>query len=266
MTYTQQDCIDGLQAAAETLGPEFTRSEYADTDLSPSQMTIRRRFGGSWNAAKAAAELPTKGGRREVNSDYFAEIDTAEKAYWLGAMYGDGSVMEERPCASLVVHARDEEWVRSFCHDVASTYAVGIYEDYETPSAGVQIYDEEFVENLISQGCDHDKTHSASLPELDGGLRAPFIRGLSDADGHIRYGRPSRWVLTGQLPRLRRLQSWLPVESSIDEAAYGHQMIVTKHDDLLPLLRWMYPENARPAMRRKQETANNAKTYLTELR
>lgn len=58
MKYTKQDCIDGLQRAAEELGEAVSLKEYKDGDYSPSASTIAVRF-GSWNDAKEAAGLGT---------------------------------------------------------------------------------------------------------------------------------------------------------------------------------------------------------------
>lgn len=56
ITYSKEDCIEGLTEAAEKLGASPTMREYNSLDVTPSLRVVRRRF-GSWNAAKEAADL-----------------------------------------------------------------------------------------------------------------------------------------------------------------------------------------------------------------
>lgn len=55
---SEEDCIRGLQEAAEKLKKSPTKSEYESLDVSPSSSAILRIM-GSWNDAKQAAGLET---------------------------------------------------------------------------------------------------------------------------------------------------------------------------------------------------------------
>lgn len=58
MNYSKQDCIDALRVAAKEYTSDLTVGQYRESDLSPSDRTIVKRF-GSWNEAKRAAGLNT---------------------------------------------------------------------------------------------------------------------------------------------------------------------------------------------------------------
>lgn len=52
--FTETDCIEALQAAAEEIGPDPTMQEYDQADRNPTAETIANRFDG-WSDAKAEA-------------------------------------------------------------------------------------------------------------------------------------------------------------------------------------------------------------------
>jgi len=54
--YSQEDCINALQSAADQLGKSPTLSEYSELGVSPSAGTIKNVV-GSWNEAKDVAGL-----------------------------------------------------------------------------------------------------------------------------------------------------------------------------------------------------------------
>lgn len=56
ITYSKEDCIDGLKQASEQLGVSPTMREYSSLGIRPSGKVIKRRF-ESWNEAKDAAGL-----------------------------------------------------------------------------------------------------------------------------------------------------------------------------------------------------------------
>jgi len=59
MTYSEQDCIDALQKAAERLGETPSQRQYEELGLSPSISFIENKAFDSWNDAKDAARLET---------------------------------------------------------------------------------------------------------------------------------------------------------------------------------------------------------------
>lgn len=266
--YSDENCITALQQAARKLGGSFSRSEYDSLDLSPSSITIRRRFDG-WNNALKTAGIEPVFERKSVNVDYFKSIDIPEKAYWLGVLYGDGTVSADRPRVALNVSIRDSELVSGFSQALDSTYAITTTERENDTMVTTQIYDSEFVQSLGSVGLNPQKTHSDVLPEIEPDLFPHFSRGLSDADGHFGYHRGGkvecRWVLTGSPGRMAGIADRLPVGVATYEVNGSAQLRVGKQRELIPLIEWLYPEGneTAPALERKRETAIKIHQYAS---
>lgn len=276
MTYTKEDCIAGIQKAADKLGDDFSRDDYVELGLKPSPATIWRVVGG-WNTAKKAAGLEALCDS-SVDVNYFKNVDTPEKAYWLGVLYGDGSAStcEGRLRVALSVNERDRELVEGFASAVNSTYAITEVSRENDTMVMTQIYNPDFARNLAAVGFTADKTHGASLPVLNDELWVSFIRGLSDADGHFHAGRRGRWVLTGSPARMRRLVDRLPVPVRVYDLKTGvpgrehsktvsRQLTVGQQRNLVSLIEWLYPNGAEttPALGRKKESALTAYNYAS---
>lgn len=250
---TRQDCIEGLRQAARELGHSPSRPEYRSLDTGPSVTSLKKYLGGSWNSAKEQAGLSINGvgGSLDLNEDYFAQIETTEKAYWLGMLYGDGSLCEpEKGNARLSLGLQERKHVQAFRDALDAEYS--LIEDGEMTSIGIR--NETLNEDLRGYGLGPEKTHSSSLPELTSDeLRAAFIRGLFDADGHV--GQNKRFNITGaSRRRFSTLLGWLPVEGTIvdrGDGAFTLRVGARKRVDRL--YGWLYPEGVEtePKLNRK---------------
>ena len=49
------------------------------------------------------------GRKYNCNYDYFKEIDTEDKSYWLGFLYADGSIHKTKHTMDLVLSINDKE-------------------------------------------------------------------------------------------------------------------------------------------------------------
>ena len=54
------------------------------------------------------------GRKYNCNYDYFKEIDTEDKSYWLGFLYADGSIHKTKHTMDLVLSINDKEHLYSF--------------------------------------------------------------------------------------------------------------------------------------------------------
>lgn len=253
---TEEDCIASLREAAEILGHSPSRPEYGDLDLSPHHGTIQRKC-GSWNKAKEMANLDTvgKGGTKEINGSYFDGIDEPEKAYWLGFLYGDGSISKcgDSIAVSLAVQLSDIEVIESYKVALESEHSLIEQDD----KCSLTYYTESLVSSLQSHGLTFNKTFSDSLPDLTKDqFQAAFVRGLFDADGH--WGQFSRFNITGSNEnRFEKLGNWLPVDYYITDRGDGaYTFRVGGEERLNELKEWLYPngEDTEPALTRKIPT------------
>lgn len=258
--YSNEDCLVALRAAAMVLPEKFSRREYESGDFEPSSSVIANRFGG-WNAAKRAAGLPVnRGGKRAkpVREQYFERIDSVPKAYWLGMLFGDGSlvVRDSGYRVQLTQRTADLSHLKRFKQTVRAENV--IIEDESVYH--IRIGNRNFAENLRTHGFTREKGTDGSLPALESrSLRRGFIRGISDADG---YCGVHKWTLTASNTlRLEKLRDWIPfdadlVEDEFDGRSWAY-LRVSGRDRVPAFYHWLYPalEFTEPAMARKREIA-----------
>lgn len=125
------------------------------------------------------------------NEGYFENIDTKDKAYWLGFFYADGCVFAERNRISLCLSIKDEEQIRKFCDAVSIDKKEIKIRKHSIKSIGKTYYSANIVKgskkmfnDLFSHGCIPHKTMRLKLPVLDSdGLYKAFLLGYYDGDG-----------------------------------------------------------------------------------
>lgn len=124
-----------------------------------------------------------------LNIDYFSEINTPQKAYWLGFICADGYINNNY--SKLVIMVKDLEVLEKIKKDIGSEHKISkiiqndkrtgkIYEEYS-----LQITNELFVANIKKNGVLHDKSENLLFPEIDESLYPYFIAGLFDGDGSV---------------------------------------------------------------------------------
>lgn len=250
--YSKQDCIDSLVEASKTVPHSISQPEYDELDISPSSRTIKRRFGG-WNNAKSEAGLSTneryvKHGC-ELNESYFKKLDS-ESSYWLGMLYGDGTIYKSESGTWKVQLALiDKEHIKKYREAISSTHKITHADD----KAFLPVTNEKFGSHLVNHGMDSNKTFSNSLPDLtEKSKQKAFIRGLSDADGHIGE---RQWTIAGSnVNRFEKLSKWIPFDCYVhDRDVGGCELIMNGVDKLTKFYGWLY--SGSPALTRKEKQA-----------
>lgn len=131
------------------------------------------------------------------NYDFFKEIDTEEKAYWLGFIYADGYVSINKNtnsgCIGIELQGSDVEHLRKFNKSLNGNYPI-TFRDRECAISTndkthrlcwIRIYSINMANDLIDHGVISDKTYTMQLPQLCDDLMPHFIRGFFDGDGSI---------------------------------------------------------------------------------
>jgi hypothetical protein len=124
----------------------------------------------------------------EVDEDYFINIDTEDKAYWLGFLYADGYVRIRKTGNSLEFkqHKRDMDIFEKFKECIKSTHPVNPVKGGNTYV--ISITNNKIVNNIVGKGCLPRKSHILKFPDgniLPSYLHSHFIRGVFDGDGSI---------------------------------------------------------------------------------
>ena len=199
--------------------------------------------------------------RWQTDRDYFAKIDTPEKAYILGFIIADGHVRKEGYKIEISVKAADAGLLRAIASEVRCDAPLGSMTNHYDGSESLRLYlcGKKIVSDLNALGVFHDKTRTATYPAAPPELERHLIRGLWDGDGHVGkrmfdlIGTPA--LLDGVVAAVQRHTGCLLRRSLKGRDRAYHYAYGTRRD--APALRWMY-SGASIALARKAEAASSS--------
>lgn len=122
------------------------------------------------------------------DNDVFENIDTEEKAYWLGFLYADGSIRYDRKMIELGLSIKDEGHLYKFRSFLNSKHKISHKDNKLGKSCRISISDIKLYDDLIKQGCKPKKSLTLIFPtekQVPKHLHRHFIRGYFDGDGGI---------------------------------------------------------------------------------
>lgn len=140
-----------------------------------------------------------------IDETYFDEIDTEDKAYFLGWMYSDGcnstydNKGKNRYNIVVQLQKRDREILDAFLSYMKSTAPLAYVAPREENEQGyyrMSIYNKRMSQMLEKHGVTANKTFNVTYPTwLSEELQHHFVRGVFDGDGSISltYKRDGRW-------------------------------------------------------------------------
>lgn len=149
-----------------------------------------------------------------INHLYFNQIDSFEKAYWLGFLYADGCVHANKVCLEL----KDLDHVEKFKKAISTEgYSIRVREDKRFTPACItycfQVKSEQMVEDLKKWGCVPQKSLKIDhIPDIGEDYIFHFIRGYFDGDGSISFvvsEHHYRIDFAGQENFLKQIQFYL---------------------------------------------------------
>jgi hypothetical protein len=129
--------------------------------------------------------------RWKTNRDFFAKIDTPEKAYVLGFIIADGSVHKSGKAVTFVVKESDADILRSIA--AATGCDAPLYPKIARGGGGpperhqlaLHLSGRKLVEDLATLGVFANKSLTATFPAIPSLLERHMIRGLWDGDGWV---------------------------------------------------------------------------------
>lgn len=135
------------------------------------------------------------GYKYKVNHEYFDKIDTEYKAYILGFIYADGSVIQPKGnrqlCLRIAIQEEDGYILEKFANEAAGGQ-IKIINPPAIQKKGwkkriiVSVTSDKICKKLIELGCKPNKSRMGmDFPKLDNQLVRHFIRGFLDGDGCI---------------------------------------------------------------------------------
>lgn len=158
--------------------------------------SLGKKFGCSYGTIKLLLNkngIKSRGNKQGYprNELYFNQINTEEKAYWLGFLYADGSV---NACKSEIsITLTDKEHLEKF-HKAIGALNHNIANVVETrfknpkPLYKFAIKDKQLCSDLIKWGCVPNKTFLLNkIPNIPRDYISHFLRGYFDGDGSLHY-------------------------------------------------------------------------------
>lgn len=141
--------------------------------------------------------------------DAFDEIDTEEKAYWLGFMYADGYVTTNKYSIGLNLAIKDMDHVQKFTNFLKFEGGMNISTSHQFGSKEIKAKDGHLIQmcstvisnkhlwdSLNKKGCVPNKSLVLKFPDesifKDKSLIRHFIRGYFDGDGTLGRYRHSK--------------------------------------------------------------------------
>lgn len=162
--------------------------------------------------------ISNKHGKYFIDSKIFNKIDTEEKAYWLGFLYADGCITEDKRGnfgVELTLKESDYNHLVKFKEFLSSEHK--IYYRANVKAYRIIFKDKEISNDLINLGCIPRKSLILKFPtkeQVSDKFLKDFVRGYVDGDGSIYtstncnrnyYGFSllgTREFLEGLIPRL----------------------------------------------------------------
>lgn len=121
---------------------------------------------------------------------FFYDIDTPEKAYWLGFITADGYVNEDRNFLQFHLQWSDKEHLEKFKRAIQAEDRIQVKSEKHCITgnkiATLAIQGKEFVKGLVLHGVRQRKSTREEPPiGVPDELMADYLRGLWDGDGNI---------------------------------------------------------------------------------
>lgn len=168
--------------------------EYIDGDI--SIVKLAKKYGTSrTHLAEYIKEnniiVENKQNVIRMNKNAFEDIDTEEKAYWLGFLYADGYVGTYRNEVGLALKESDYSHLVKYKRFIE--YMGEIVYSKRTKSYKIQFLNKKMRADLIEKGCTSRKSKTLEFPSFDKvprELMKHFIRGYIDGDGYVGIENP----------------------------------------------------------------------------
>lgn len=128
----------------------------------------------------------------KVNKDYFKEINTSDKAYFLGFIMADGYMYKRTENLyrfGLKIKSSDDDIIKKLCTYIDYPLEKIVYRNQErngtiSELVEIQINDQTFCSHLINLGIIPKKSGKEIMPNCNG-YEIDFIRGFIDGDGWV---------------------------------------------------------------------------------
>jgi hypothetical protein len=187
----------------------------------------------------------------DIDEYFFDEIDTPEKAYFLGFLYADGGFV--RDAIYLMIQQCDESILFVFNTLLKTNKPVRHYTNNQREYSKLEIANKRIVGKLQDYGIVARKTHKIRFPQwMPENLVRHFIRGYFDGDGGLNINRKTHKALVSFSSNeefCKELHQVLKEKTKIGGTAFKvkdkniYRLAICGNNQILRLLDWMYDQS-----------------------
>ena len=216
---------------------------------------------------------------RNFKKDYFCDIDSELKAYFLGFIFADGWVVYNKKTSNyefgMELQSRDKYILEFLNNELGGVHII----THSNPTTRVingvsanighqdilRVYSKELVEDLISHGIVPQKTYNYEIPKFPMEYFFDFLRGYIDGDGC--YSRKKNRVYMSLTCANKDVLEW--IKSILDEYCIStniykekdlkYRLNCTNINSMKILINYMYHKDCSLYLTRKY---NKIKTLL----
>lgn len=158
-----------------------------------------------------------------LNEDIFENIDSHQKAYWLGFIAADGSVSDR--CLTIQLSINDIEHLELFKKFIDTNCPIKSGESFNKNKTKkykfcrIDIYSKKIISDLNKYGIVRNKTFCLRLPQIDDNFMSSYLLGFIDGDGSfiINKNNQLKFSLIGYIPNIKEIQDILIKECSLNK-------------------------------------------------
>ena len=221
------------------------------------------------------------------NEDYFENIDTEDKAYWLGFIAADGCIIK---CSSynsyrlqISISINDIEHLEKFLKcieaddiEIKTFKSTGFSSNRKNEDmAMVRLNSVKLCRDLEKYNIHERKSHDIEIPDLNNDMMVHYLRGFIDGDGsyHYHYDYKSNryrysFEIVGASPFIPyQIQSYMS-SNGIKTNVYtrksklsgnqSYRLMTASRKEMLKIINLLY-SNANIYLNRKYEKINEIK-------
>jgi len=172
------------------------------------------------------------------NEDFFENIDTEVKAYFLGLLFADGYNNEEESKVSLGLIDKDKHILQRFQKEIGHNGELYFKErSLKNPNwqdiNTLSLNSKKLSSDLAKLGCTQKKTFIIKYPELREDLNRHFIRGYFDGDGWSDFDKKGvlRFEMVGTKEFLTTVQEILIKDLDLSKTKL-HQRHINRDNNI----------------------------------
>lgn len=179
------------------------------------------------------------GRKANCNEFYFKNIDTPQKAYFLGLLFADGCIVKNKNkgknsyTISLELKIEDKYIIEKFAEEIESSLKVKEMEkqmyynvkgkeyNFVKHTAYFRINSCAMAKDLMNWGCNLNKTNDLNgIPDIQDNLKKYFLLGFFDGDGIVSHGKLSYMGFCGTEKMMQSIKDFIENNLKISKNIY----------------------------------------------